>query len=244
MKTWLHQFEARHSGEEELMDLPSTPAEAFQEALQDIRWVNRYLGGERSMIQALEALINANSSRTYTVLDVGTGSGDIPMALVNWGRAHGIRFEITAVDVHPVAVDVGKALARDYPEIHVVQGDALQLPYPDGSFDLVISALFMHHLNTPKAVRLLLEMARLCRIGFVISDLERHPVAYLSIWVLGKITGKGAVFQHDAPLSVLRGFTEADLQCLKGLSGLSAMTISRQIPYRFILSWKKTIQET
>jgi ubiquinone/menaquinone biosynthesis C-methylase UbiE len=233
--------------EEELMDLPSTPHREFVQALYDIQWVNNNLGGTAAIQQSLTALIHSsgkmNLSRPLTILDLGTGSADIPRALVDWSRLGkappGVRFKITAVDLHPIAVDIAKKLNDEYSEIQVVQADALHIPEPYNAFDFVISSMFMHHLQNDQAVRLLQEMARLCKIGFIVNDLERHPMAWVGIKTLGLLTGKGRIFKNDAPLSVLRGFTQDDLIALKNSAGLTDLEIRRQKPYRWILTWRK-----
>jgi hypothetical protein len=228
--------------EEELMDLPSTPRVEFVQALHDIQWVNTNLGGSSALLEEFIRLIPSGFQGTLSVLDLGTGSADIPRALVDWTRSlpeeQRIQLQITAVDVHPVAVEISKQLCAYYPEVTVMQADALTLEYPNQSFDIVINSMFMHHLQQDEAVRLLREMARLCRIGFIVNDLERHPVAWLGIKALCFLTGKGRIFKNDAPLSVLRGFTCSDLALLRQQAQLPAMRIRRRKPYRWLLSWQ------
>src|SRR5688500_4723328 len=103
----LETFNARKD-EEELMDLPSTTREEFTQALYDIQWVNKNLGGTKTLLEEVVTLLPKELSGTYKILDLGTGSADIPLALAQWAR-HGekkynVRFQITAVDLHPVAV--------------------------------------------------------------------------------------------------------------------------------------------
>ncbi len=224
---------------DELMDLPSTSREDFEEALKDIRWVNQNLGGAQTLVNTIQELARRHPQASYKILDLGTGSADIPIALAHWGRSRKLFLEMTAVDLHPVAVEAGNQLTAGYPEIVVLQGDALNLQYPDQSFDMVVSSMFMHHLTTPEATRLLQEMARLSKIGFVVNDLERHPLAWAGISLVGRIFGMGRVFRHDAPLSVLRGFTLKELQELRQLAGLPDLEIRRQRPYRVVLSWER-----
>lgn len=235
---------AERKHQEELMDLPSTSRAEFMRALDEIRWVNRNLGGSAAVLEALLALVPPNFQGTLNILDLGTGSADIPIALVRWAREHGknrgIDFRITALDLHPVAVEAARALTHDYPEILVMQGDALNLEEPERSYDFVISSLFMHHLTDRDAVRLLCEMARLCRRGLVVNDLERHPFAWLAISVLGLLTGKGRVFRNDAPLSVLRAFTRTELDNFCEQAGLPDMLIERRKPYRWVMSWQRS----
>ena len=239
---FLNHFQTRRD-EDEWMDLPTTSRQDFTEALHDIQWVNRNLGGTAVILSELAQFIPTSFSGVFSILDLGTGSADIPQAIMDWVRqvfpAQEIQFKITAVDIHTVAVDVAKQLAQSYPEIEVIQADALNLDFPDESFDVVISSMFMHHLTGEQPVRLLQEMARLCRQGFIVNDLERHPLAWLGIKTLGVLQGKGKVFRNDAPLSVLRGFTRQELLSLKESAGLPALEIHHRKPYRWCLCWKR-----
>jgi SAM-dependent methyltransferase len=246
----MHLFSVRRD-EEEWMDLPSTTRLEFIQALYDIQWVNRKLGGISTLLEEFERLIpsdfQTNFRGTLSVLDLGTGSADIPRALVEWSRAlpheRRINLAITAVDLHPVAVEISRQLSENYPEISIVQADALTIAEPDQSFDIVISSMFMHHLQHKQAVRLLQEMARLSRLGFIVNDLQRHPFAWAGIKVLGMLTGKGKIFKNDAPLSVLRGFTRADLQVLRQDAQLPTLRIRHRKPYRWLLSWQRPLPD-
>lgn len=238
--------------EEELMDLPETSREEFTRALYEIQWVNKNLGGISAIDNTLWEMIPDGFQGTIRILDLGTGSADIPLALAKGIRSlkaeydpgqWTIEFQITAIDLHSTAVEVAKELTADYPEITVRQGDALNLEYADQSFDFVISSLTMHHLEGDGPQRLLSEMNRLSRIGFIVNDLERHPLAWLAIKAVSFLTGKGKVFANDAPLSVLRGFTRPELEDLCRQAGLSAsgtkVEIRHRAPYRWLLIGRK-----
>jgi 2-polyprenyl-3-methyl-5-hydroxy-6-metoxy-1,4-benzoquinol methylase len=230
------------SRDDEWMDLPSTSREEFVQALHDIRWVNKRLGGTAALLNGVLELLPRTYAGTFKILDLGTGSADIPLALARWARSQkhktNIRFEITALDMHPIAVETARHMTQDYPEIEVTQGNALQLSYDNQSFDIVTSSMCMHHLSDADAGRLLREMARLGRLGFVINELERHPLAWLGIHLLGRFTRKGAVFKHDAPLSVLRGFNRKELETLRTQSSLAGLQIFHRRPYRWLLIWR------
>lgn len=226
------------------MDLPGTTHDDFEEALHDIQWVNLNLRGTQVVLDELIRMIPpAKKGKVITILDLGTGSADIPRALIDWARSKrselGITFQITALDSHPVAIETAKKETVSYPEIRVIQGDALNLDFTEDSYDFVISSMFMHHLENEEAIELLQEMARIARYGFVVNDLERNPLAWLSIKLLGVVLGKGRVFQNDAPLSVLRGFSARELEEFRRLAGLHDMEIKHCWPFRWVLSWKQ-----
>ncbi len=244
LSTLFSAFKHR-SEKDELMEHPSVSQPEFIRALKEIRWVNRRLGGSGVMLDALKAILPTNAMRQQTlfrILDLGTGSGDIPMAIIRWGRTSGVKFHITALDVHPLAVETTELLTREYPEIDAVQGDALNLPYEVNQFDFVISSMFMHHLTQSEAVILLQTMARLGRLGFIINDLERHPLAWLGIRAVGLLVGNGRIFKNDAPLSVLRGFTRSELLSLCKVAGLETAHIEHRHPYRWLVMGQNTVE--
>ena len=236
----LKLFEKRSQHEEELMDLPDTSAEDFARALTDLRWSNRKLGGIDGLQQELAAMLKRHGKTSASILDLATGCADIPMALVEWGHAHDIDLHITGIDMHEVSVTEARRLIKNTPAISVEQGDALHLPYPDASFDIVISTQFMHHLDDAQAIQMLREKTRLCRLGWIVNDLHRHPMAWLGIKSVGLFTRKGRVFRNDGPLSVLRGFKPAEMTALAKQAGVNNTEVIPHKPYRLVMRWEKT----
>jgi hypothetical protein len=180
IRQWFPATDYR-SDEDEIMENPEVSRGDFVRALGEIRWVNRNLGGTAAILDTLEGLCAAEQqpeilSDALRILDLGTGSADIPMAMAEWGRAHQQKLQIIAVDLHPAAVEEARTRTASYPEIEVRQGNALALPDEPYSFDYVVSSMFMHHLSQAEAVELLRTMARLSRRGLVVNDLERQSM--------------------------------------------------------------------
>jgi 2-polyprenyl-3-methyl-5-hydroxy-6-metoxy-1,4-benzoquinol methylase len=227
------KFAAR-SNQPEIMDGTDYSAEELVESLADIRRVNRYLGGTRALTRHLFPLIERLGQRRIRLLDVGTGSADIPAVIVEWGRRRGIEIEFVVLDLNELAAQQARLQTAAHPEISVVQADAMKMPFADQSFDFVLTTLFLHHLNTGQAARVIADFARVARVAFIINDLRRHPIAYYSIRLLTQIFTRNRLVRHDAAVSVLRGFTKADLMELARVSGVG-FRIFRHFPYRFIL---------
>jgi ubiquinone/menaquinone biosynthesis C-methylase UbiE len=191
----------------------------FAASFEDVARVNRFLGGTRAVRTSLPALLrDVPVDRPVRILDIATGSADIPRALVHAARAGrfggGRHLSITAVDNHPKVL----ALARErtppdlYPEIRVERADAFALPYPDGTFDLALCSLAFHHFGYDRCVFLLKEMERLTTRGFLVNDLLRDWVACGLIWGLTRLVGANRLTQHDGPLSVRRAYTRAEYE--------------------------------
>ncbi|MBO0797671.1 MAG: methyltransferase domain-containing protein [Blastocatellia bacterium] len=225
---------AKRSNEAELMDGSDYSLEELVENLADLRRVNRYLGGQSALTRRLFPLIERLRRRRVSLLDIGTGSADIPQMIVGWARTRGISLDFVVLDHNEIAVSEARMLTYHYPEIRVIQADALNLPFAERSFDFVIASLFLHHFATPEAAQLVKGFARIARIAFLINDLRRHPVAYYSIKLLTRIFTRNRLVRNDAAVSVLRGFSETDIAEIERESQIKLQTYYH-FPYRLIM---------
>jgi 2-polyprenyl-3-methyl-5-hydroxy-6-metoxy-1,4-benzoquinol methylase len=229
---------ARRRGPE-LIDLSpeNYSASEYAGSLADIRTVNRYLGDIRAVLRFFAGLLpGRKGNRPVKVLDVATGSADIPVALVEWARGQGIQISVTAVDINPLAIHEAAALTQDYPEITVEVADAFSLPFGDESFDIVLCAKTLHHFSEEDTVRLLKELDRVAAIGYIIMDLRRSRVAWLLISLLARIFSRNRLTRHDGPMSVLRSYTVDELGALAGRAGLVGHRVERQ-PFWLMVLW-------
>ena len=114
----------------------------------------------------------------------------------------------------------------------------MELPFADGTFDVVMGSLFFHHLSDDLCVRALRNMWRVSRGLVLVNDLHRHPVAYMSIRVLTSGFSKSVMVRHDGPVSVLRAFKPADLLQFAKKAGVPA-SVYRSFPFRLVLVARK-----
>ena len=138
----------RLSGVDELLDGPLDDRSALTGNLHDLAWFNRRLGGARLSAAAIDAL--APGRAPIAVLDVGTGGADIPLALIERGRATGRLVRVTGIDTRPevlaaAAVVDPRITATGELALHV--GDARSLPFADDAFDVVHASMLVHHLE-------------------------------------------------------------------------------------------------
>jgi ubiquinone/menaquinone biosynthesis C-methylase UbiE len=228
---------AERSAEAEMMDGADYTSSEMIENLADLRRVNRYLGGRRAMTRHLFPMIQKlwdERQRRVRLLDVGAGSADIPARIVSWARDRRIEVELVALDLNEIVAREARRQIAGYPEIKVVRADALNLPFEDRSFDFALASLFLHHLESRQAARLIESFTRVARVAFIINDLRRHPVAYYSIKLLTRIFTRNRLVRNDSAVSVLRGFTERDIAEIADASQ-TELQVFRHFPYRFIL---------
>jgi len=228
----------------ELIDLsPENYSQSeYAGSLADIRKVNRFLGDYRATLKLFSTLVSgitASAERPLRVLDVATGSADIPVAIVKWARRRGIKVVVTAVDINPLAVREAVAFTRAYPEITVAVADGFSLPFPDGSFDIVLCAKILHHFSEEETVRLLKEIGRVAAIGYMIMDLRRSCAAWLLITILARVFSRNRLTRHDGPLSVLRSYTDAELGALADRAGFTGHRVVRQPFWLMVLMGRK-----
>ena len=223
----------RVDGAEERMDAPDVDPRHLEDALGHVAAVNRWLGGRRALLRSLTEALPPGRDR---VIDVGTGSGDLPRAIAAWGRTHRRDLRITAVDLH----DRTLRTARDRTpagDAAFARADGLRLPFADGAFDLALLSMTLHHMEGDARVAILEELARVARGGrIVVGELERCLPNYLGARLLGAtVWRRNPVTCHDGPLSVRRSFTPAELLDMARAAGIREPSVRRHFFYRLVL---------
>lgn len=102
----------RRSTEKEMMDLPGNPRELLVDDLRNLRIINRYLGGYQSVLRGLDRLVGTGKLSRFSLLDVGTGSGDIPARITNWAQQRGIKASIVALEPEPVTAEIAAIVTQ------------------------------------------------------------------------------------------------------------------------------------
>lgn len=217
----------------EKIDDLDAPADAIAESMSHVARTNRLFGGTASVIRGVaELLRNTPAGTTVRILDIATGSGDIPRALAAWGRRRGLRLEIVAVDNHPAILRLAKQGA-DAP--HLVLADALALPFAPGSFDIALCALAFHHIGRDASVRLLRVMDALTTRGFVVSDLRRDRLSLAIVQTGLLLSGADSFTLHDGPASVRRAWSIPEYRRMVAESGVQGILMNMPWYFRVAL---------
>lgn len=225
----------------ELMDEPTADRAELARSLADIRAVNRWLGGTRVVLHHLAELVERHPRPCWRILDIASGSGDIPLAVAQWARKRGIRMEIVASDNHESTLAMAIEHTAADPAVRTAQADALELPWPDGSFDVALLSTALHHFDDERdCLRVLREMDRVTRVGFIVNDLSRSRPALLGARLLAATVWRThPVTRHDGPLSVRRSFTASELEALAARAGLQRARVHSHVPFRVALVAEK-----
>lgn len=227
---------ARAAGAEQ-MDAPDVDPAQLERSLNDLRSVNRWLGGTRVLLRHLAPMLRRHGAAVATILDVATGSADIPLEIARWALRRGVRVRITATDLHPATLAAARRNTAECEEIRVEAADALDLPYRDGAFDFVICSTALHHFDArADALQVLREMHRVALRGVVVNDLARSRAALLGARLLAVTAWRHhPITAHDGPLSVRRAYTPAELRDLARDAGLAGARVFSHFPFRVAL---------
>lgn len=224
----------RLEGASERLDEPRHDVAALERSLDHVAAVNRWLGGRRALIRQLSRRLPDGPA---AILDVGTGSADLPLAVARWARRRGRRATITAVDVHPQIAGVAARRTSGDPSIHVAVAEGLRLPFPDDAFDLGLLSLTLHHFDGTAQLRVVAELARVVRGWLFVGELHRTWPGYLGARLLAATVWRGdPLTRHDGPMSVLRAFRPEELRSLAEAAGLRDIAVHRHPLFRLVLT--------
>ena len=232
------KLELRRRDEPELMDQPGHDSAVLAGTVDDLRRVNRWLGGTRLTLRAFERLtMDLPTGAELSVVDVGAGGADVAVAIVEWARSRKLRPRVVATDVSREMLALAER--RRVEGLETALADARDLPFADRTFDLSTCSLVLHHFGPDEAVTVLRELARVCRRGVVVNDLVRGWLGYGGAWIAGRVATRNPITRHDAPVSVRRAYTRAELADLARRAGLEAVRFDGFLFYRVAMSWQR-----
>ncbi len=220
----------------ERIDTGDYTPEEYARFLHEIAFINRCLGDRRALRKTLLREIKTKNIREFSVLDVGCGSGELLRYVAEFARGSGRTARLTGIDLNEISASITSSVSHNFPEISSVRGDAFKLPFADGEFDYSISSLFFHHLADDQIPLVLNEMSRVASRGIFVIDLHRHPMAYVLYKLFCVVFRISPLVRHDGSLSILRGFSPAELDDLLKASKLRLKKIERTAPYRIVIS--------
>jgi ubiquinone/menaquinone biosynthesis C-methylase UbiE len=215
----------------EILDSEDCPPGEVEASLRDISRINRWFGGVATTRKMIERVAAATGRKHFSVLEVAAGFGEVPKVAGQQLARQGITLDVTHLD---------RVRSHLLPGNHAVVGDALALPFPDGSFDLVSSSLFAHHLEPAELARFASEALRVSRCAVLINDLIRHPL-HLALVYAGFPLMRSYVSRSDGVASVRRAYVPEEMRQALSTSAHPAarVEISRHFLFRMgVIVWK------
>ena len=220
----------------EYIDTGNYTAEEYEGCIGELQFVNRWMGDAHTLKATLLREIEEKRLQSFSVLDVGAGSGELLRIAATWARQTNRRLRAVGLELNERSAESIVEESNHFDEISSVRGDALELPFPAAQFDYVICSLFTHHFVDEQVVQILREMSRVAKRRIFVIDLHRHPIAYLLYTTLGKLVLHNRLLRHDGALSILRSFKVDEMLELAQRAGLRDISVERHFPYRLVLS--------
>lgn len=204
------RFSSR-SNELEIMDDLSCSGEVVHQTLKELDSINQWLGGNKITLRGIQSLLsNCKPNATITIADIGCGSGDMLKRIHEALTKKGIQPILSGYDANPNIIEFAAGNSKGYEGLTFKTENIFNESFKNEKFDIVSATLFLHHFTNEELIGILSSLRKQVRVGVIINDLHRHPLAYYSIRLLTLLFSRSAMVKYDGPLSVLRGFTRSE----------------------------------
>jgi 2-polyprenyl-3-methyl-5-hydroxy-6-metoxy-1,4-benzoquinol methylase len=228
---WRSGFQHR-SPKPELMDDFAKGGDQLREALRHLRRLNLIFGASGPAFYGVKRLWNLSGRpNRLTILDVGSGSGDINLRILKWADKQGVKMRVILADVTEEAQEEAEHLFRNDTRVVFVKLDLFNLEGLQA--DIVTASQFAHHFPSDRLPLIVEQMLAISRIGVVINDIHRHWIPWAAVWITTHFISRNLYIRHDGPLSVAKGFRGSDLRKLAKRLRRSNMIYSWRPLFRY-----------
>ena len=223
----------------EHLDKGDYTPEEYEGCIRELQCVNQWLGDASALKSSLLREMVKSELQDFAAVDVGAGSGELLRVIAGWARKNNRSAQLIGLELNARSARAIAEQSASFPEIRVVRGSGLQLPFADNRFDYAICSLLTHHFQDDDAVQILRELSRVASRGIFVIDLHRHPIPYYFFTTIARSFLHNRLIRDDGALSILRSFKQQELAALAERAGLEQIKIRRHFPYRLILSGRK-----
>jgi hypothetical protein len=226
----VRRFHVR-SPESELMDGPDVSESDFAACLADLAKVNTVTLARPPTLRWLKRA--TQNLHAFTLIDVGSGEGDMLRAIARWAKRNGKEAKLVGVDLNPRAEPAARAATAPEWGIDFVTTDIFDYR-PEEAPDFVISSICTHHMTNDEIQTLLRWMDENAVRGWFNNDLHRHWFPFYGFALLARLARWHRFVRHDGPVSIARSFRRRDWEELIAASGLpeDSVTIRWHFPFR------------
>jgi len=200
----------------ELMDRPQPVTRELECDLANLRSFNRWFGGHRLVRHFLRCWLRPNGKAR--ILDVATGSGDIPRLIVDHARRQNVSVHIDAIDQQASTIEIARGLSVAYPEIDFYCADLFEWNLPE-LYDIVLCSLTLHHFSNDGAVRVLQKVRELSIARILVADLRRARWLTCAVYLVTATIYRDEMTKTDARLSAARAFNFGEMRELAERAG-------------------------
>ncbi|EJL35097.1 methyltransferase domain-containing protein [Novosphingobium sp. AP12] len=225
------------SRQEEQMDAADLDGATYTAVLRDLAKVNRWTLTAHPTLAFLSHAIG--EARSFSLLDVGFGYGDLLRKVARWAERRGIEARLVGVDLNPASEGLARATTPVGLAIDYRTGDYIDQPE---EFDFIVSSQVAHHMSDEQLDRFLHHMEYAARRGWLVCDLNRHAFAYHGYPLLARLMGVHRIVREDGQLSIARSFRPQEWPAVLARAGLDPDTIrvERRFPFRIAVERRFT----
>lgn len=226
-------FLSRRSTQAEYLDTPGRAAQEIAADYRELGRVNWLFRFSHPFEWFITRSLGAERCRRLDFLDLGAGDGLLGECLSRWAARRGWTWRFTNLDLNPQALQLR-------PGPRNIAGSVLQLPFADGSFDVVIASQMTHHLDhDAEVVTHFREAWRVTRDALLLCDTHRNAGLYGLVWVGTLLCGCSKLLRQDGFISVRRSFRVPEWQALAALAEIPRAKVSLYLGTRLVLQARK-----
>jgi 2-polyprenyl-3-methyl-5-hydroxy-6-metoxy-1,4-benzoquinol methylase len=220
----------------EFLDRDDIPFLDIKKNMQELNFINTWLGGHQITIKGLQQLNKTNTK--ITVCEIGCGGGDNLAAISNWCKKNNIEIHCIGIDIKQECIDFARQNKALSANTEWIASDYATVNFAEQP-DIIFSSLFCHHFSEESLTSQFQWMYNNSKTGFFINDLQRNSIAYIAIKWLTRLFSSSYLVKNDAPLSVARGFHKNELIAIFQSAEIPTYQIYWKWAFRYLAICKK-----
>lgn len=225
-------LQQRDTASKERMDDPNCDREDLFHTYQQFSVINSLISRWKAVYEQKIRPLCSQPDRSYSLLDIGFGGGDLAMKLSEWAEEDHLSLQVTAIDTDERACEYVSRL--DTPSnITFRPISSTELLNEGREYDFVISNHLLHHLSEPELKQLLSESVKLSSKRVLFNDIERSDLGYLLFGIFSRPVFRSSFITEDGLTSIKRSYTAEELRNITP----DSWTVQRWFPYRLLLEF-------
>ena len=211
------------------------PEDEVRRNLLDIRRINRLFGSRTLVLEVIKNQVSRHGLTRFTVLDLASGSCDLPLAILHWAERQGLEARVFALEYWHRYLKIFQKELSAQARLYPIAADVFSAPVADHAFDFVLCNHFFHHLPEERAIELLRAMARWARIAIIVNDLERQAIPYYFFRLFHSLFTSSSMSRVDGLASFRQAFRKEELERIARQANLEDVRVERRWPFRLLL---------